>query len=227
MNWTKLTFLSSAALAVAAAPMASAQGHAHISSAPRSQLSSPRMGSFGARSAQWRGSDFNRTSNLNRSSNTVPGSQIATQAGTGRNWQSGVHGTRHGNWQNRPGNSNGSRWANHNHGGHHHHRFHGYHPGYHPFGYGYGFGYPYWGTSATFFYDNDYYNGNYGGYQGSAGSIVMNVQQELARAGYYRGAIDGVLGEGTRRAIRAYERDNGLRVDGRIDNRLLSSMGLS
>jgi peptidoglycan hydrolase-like protein with peptidoglycan-binding domain len=31
----------------------------------------------------------------------------------------------------------------------------------------------------------------------------------LARAGYYHGAIDGILGPQTRRAIAAYERDHG------------------
>jgi peptidoglycan hydrolase-like protein with peptidoglycan-binding domain len=53
------------------------------------------------------------------------------------------------------------------------------------------------------------------------------VQHELARAGYYHGAIDGVIGNGTRSAIRAYESANGLPVDGRIDADLLSRMGLS
>ena len=46
------------------------------------------------------------------------------------------------------------------------------------------------------------------------------------RRGYYHGEIDGVVGDGTRRAIRSYERANGLHVDGRIDDQLLSTMGL-
>jgi peptidoglycan hydrolase-like protein with peptidoglycan-binding domain len=58
------------------------------------------------------------------------------------------------------------------------------------------------------------------------GSVVAEVQQELARAGYYRGSIDGVVGNGTRNAIRAYERANRLRVDGRIDQELLRSLRL-
>jgi peptidoglycan hydrolase-like protein with peptidoglycan-binding domain len=53
------------------------------------------------------------------------------------------------------------------------------------------------------------------------------VQRRLARAGYYRGAIDGVIGEGTRRAVAAYERNNGLSVDGRIDRQLLATLGLA
>jgi peptidoglycan hydrolase-like protein with peptidoglycan-binding domain len=32
------------------------------------------------------------------------------------------------------------------------------------------------------------------------------LQRRLARAGYYNGAIDGIMGSQTRRAIRAYER---------------------
>src|SRR6266480_3325942 len=62
-----------------------------------------------------------------------------------------------------------------------------------PYGYGYGYGY------------GDYGSGN--GY--SSRSRVAELQHRLARAGYYRGSIDGVLGPQTRRAIRTYERDRG------------------
>ena len=55
--------------------------------------------------------------------------------------------------------------------------------------------------------------------------MTARVQRQLAAAGYYRGAIDGISGDGTRRAIRNYERDNGLPVDGQIDNQLLATMG--
>ena len=58
-------------------------------------------------------------------------------------------------------------------------------------------------------------------------SLAAQVQQQLAAAGYYQGVIDGIVGEGTRRAIRNYERANGLPVDGRIDDQLLATMGLS
>ena len=99
--------------------------------------------------------------------------------------------------------------------------------GYYPFGFGYG---GYGMDSVTRTSDRPsttrqrqcYYSRR----ASNGGSIVVNVQQELARAGYYRGAIDGVAGDGTRRAIRSYERANGLRVDGRIDSELLSNMGL-
>jgi hypothetical protein len=89
-----------------------------------------------------------------------------------------------------------------------------------PYGYGYPYGYPY----------------NYGYYGdpvyrsvplANQGSLVIQVQQRLARAGYYRGTIDGVAGSGTRRAIRLYERAHGLPVDGQIDRQLLATMGLA
>jgi len=133
-------------------------------------------------------------------------------------------GYRGGNWNGRGGNWNGrGRWGHH---GHHHHRHHhGFYPYYAYYPFGFGFGYPYWVSS--YYYDNSYaYDGNaYGGSNGN--SVVTNVQQQLAQAGYYHGAIDGIIGDGTRRAIRAYESANGLHVDGRIDSDLLSHMGLS
>src|SRR5205823_7542637 len=56
----------------------------------------------------------------------------------------------------------------------------------------------------------DYYSYGYGGYgyQGGYGngSSVVQLQRRLARAGYYHGPIDGIMGPQTRRAIRAYER---------------------
>ena len=55
---------------------------------------------------------------------------------------------------------------------------------------------------------------------------MIQVQSRLARAGYYHGAIDGVMGQRTHYAIVAYERDHGLRVDGAISRQLLRNMGL-
>src|SRR5205823_13823773 len=74
-----------------------------------------------------------------------------------------------------------------------------------PYGYGYGYGY-----GGNQYGDNGYGNG-YGnsGYGNSSRSRVAELQRRLARAGYYHGSIDGVLGPQTRRAIRAYEQDHG------------------
>ena len=81
-----------------------------------------------------------------------------------------------------------------------------------PWGWGWGLGWG-WGYPG---YPYGYYGGyNYGGYGSgygygdSSGSRVSELQSRLARAGYYHGAIDGIMGPATRRAIRAYERENG------------------
>lgn len=71
--------------------------------------------------------------------------------------------------------------------------------------------------------------GYYGGYYPShyANSLEMAVQRELARRGYYHGAIDGVIGPRSRTAIRAFQAHRGLVVTGVIDTRLLRALGLS
>jgi hypothetical protein len=115
----------------------------------------------------------------------------------------------------------------------------GYGYGYPYYSYGpsvlFGFGYPYYSYGYPYGYYGSYpYNYSYGyygynrpGYDTYAnGSIVIQVQSRLARAGYYRGAIDGVMGPRTRYAIQAYERDHGLRVDGAISGSLMRNMGL-
>jgi hypothetical protein len=57
-------------------------------------------------------------------------------------------------------------------------------------------------------------------------SLEMDVQQALRRRGYYRGAVDGDIGPGSRAAIRTYQADHGLTVNGRIDSGLLRSLRL-
>ena len=90
--------------------------------------------------------------------------------------------------------------------------YYGYYPyGYYPYGYGYDS------------YDEPVYQGG----AGYTDSIIGEVQLRLARGGYYHGAIDGVSGSETRRAIRAYEHAHALPQDGRVGQRLLTTMGLS
>lgn len=102
-----------------------------------------------------------------------------------------------------------------------------------PYGYAYGYSpysngyYGYGAPTAAYTYDPQHiYTGRVVSRGSHQLSVAAQVQEQLAQAGYYRGEIDGVIGDGTRRAIRTYKRANGLRVDGRIDNELLSSMGL-
>ena len=104
--------------------------------------------------------------------------------------------------------------------------YYGYGYGYpYRYGYGYGYGYPYgygYGSSALpYGYSRTVYRG-----QSVGGNTVARVQERLARAGYYHGAIDGVAGPATRRAIRAYQRDHGLRADGTVSAPLVGAMGL-
>ena len=137
----------------------------------------------------------------------------------GRNWN--------GNWNHNHGHNNvifigdfgfpgwwGWGWGN---------PYWGYPYGYYGYGYPYGYGYgnPY-GYGGYGYGDYGYGNGyGYGGSQGYGNgyggtqygsptrSKVAELQRRLARAGYYRGSVDGVLGPQTRRAIRAYEQDHG------------------
>ena len=117
----------------------------------------------------------------------------------------------------------------------------------------YGGGYPYYGSGSSISigigsgyygsgsgYGYPYYNSGYGGYpygynsygsgyynRGYGSNVVVQVQQRLARAGYYHGSIDGVAGRGTHGAIARWESVHGMYADGRIDRELLRSLGLS
>lgn len=49
---------------------------------------------------------------------------------------------------------------------------------------------------------------------GSTGSKVKSMQQRLKALGYYTGSVDGTFGEGTRKALVAFQKANGLTADG-------------
>jgi opacity protein-like surface antigen len=97
--------------------------------------------------------------------------------------------------------------------------------------YGYGYGYPYrYGYRYGYPYGYGYYAPRttvYASRGFTDDATVAAVQRRLARAGYYHGSIDGVIGPGTRSAVRAFERNNGLPADGVIDSQLLRTMGLA
>jgi hypothetical protein len=87
-----------------------------------------------------------------------------------------------------------------------------------------GYWFPAWGyaPSVTYVYDGPIY-----AYNGlSPDQVTVNVQQQLAAAGYYNGPIDGVLGPMTREAIANFQADNGLAVTSAIDEPTLATMGL-
>ncbi|HEX3538405.1 MAG TPA: peptidoglycan-binding domain-containing protein [Stellaceae bacterium] len=53
---------------------------------------------------------------------------------------------------------------------------------------------------------------------------VRQAQEQLREQGLYRGADDGVIGSGTRRALARFQRRNGLRVTGSLDEQTLSRL---
>ena len=87
-----------------------------------------------------------------------------------------------------------------------------------------GYWFPAWGyaPSVSYVYDGPIY-----AYNGlSPDQVTVNVQEQLAAAGYYDGPIDGLLGPMTREAIAAYQADNGLAVTSAIDEPTLATLGL-
>jgi len=60
----------------------------------------------------------------------------------------------------------------------------------------------------------------------SAPTMEYQVQQALTRMGYYHGAINGVVGKLTRKAIADYQYAMGLEPTGVIDDMLLQSLGI-
>jgi hypothetical protein len=83
-----------------------------------------------------------------------------------------------------------------------------------PYYYDYPYDYAYYDYGPA--YDYQYWN-----------DLAVSVQSELARRGYYHGSIDGVIGAGSREAIRAFQAAQGLPVTERIDPKLLKALGVS
>ena len=101
----------------------------------------------------------------------------------------------------------------------------------------YGYGYPYdyyypYGYYNQGYYDpygygdDQYYDQNDYSSDQSTGSTVAAAQERLAREGYYRGEIDGVIGSATRRAVARYQGDHGLPVTGALTAETLAALRL-
>lgn len=58
-------------------------------------------------------------------------------------------------------------------------------------------------------------------------SVVYATQQALNEAGFNCGTPDGISGQNTQNAIKQYQNDKGLKVDGQISEALLTSLGFS
>jgi hypothetical protein len=235
MNAKRLFFLCCFAAVILSASLALADPHARgIASRHSIARSSPRVAPITRNSP----TTFHRGNgnwNLgNRSLNRVNGNRNLAN----RNWSrgNGSWNRGSGNWRHRHGDSRivfiggfGYPW-------YYPYSYYNYYPyypyGYDPYGYsyynqgGYQGGGAYTDEGA---YDDDatYNNGNaYRGGAAANSSTVAQIQRNLARGGYYKGPIDGEMGSRTYYAIRAYQRSHNLRVDGTINDQLLSRMGL-
>ncbi|MEN3369020.1 MAG: hypothetical protein V7609_1163 [Verrucomicrobiota bacterium] len=98
----------------------------------------------------------------------------------------------------------------------------------------FGSGYYFWDGGywyPAYGYDN-YYNSYaydepiYGYNDLDPTQVIASVQTELQRLGYYRLAVDGLMGPGTRAAIANFQRDNGLSITAAIDRPTLQTLGL-
>ena len=63
--------------------------------------------------------------------------------------------------------------------------------------------------------------------RGSKGEEVSAVQRRLKQWGYYDGAVDGVYGAATERAVRLFQKKNGLTVDGVIGEKTAAAIGVT
>lgn len=89
-----------------------------------------------------------------------------------------------------------------------------------------GYWYPAWGYDPYYTYYP--YDGPIYGYGDlTPDQVIVNVQTQLRNDGYYAGAIDGVLGPQTRRAIAAFQADHGLAVTSAVDEPTLATLGLT
>ncbi|MDY2880063.1 MAG: spore cortex-lytic enzyme [Candidatus Borkfalkiaceae bacterium] len=62
--------------------------------------------------------------------------------------------------------------------------------------------------------------------QGSTGATVKQIQQKLKNWGYYTGAVDGIFGSQTRKAVVYFQSKNGLVADGIVGTKTLAALGI-
>ena len=62
---------------------------------------------------------------------------------------------------------------------------------------------------------------------GSTGSEVRKIQERLKKWGYYKGAVDGVFGAETQKAVKKFQKNNSLTADGVAGSATLKAMGIS
>ncbi len=62
---------------------------------------------------------------------------------------------------------------------------------------------------------------------GSSGGEVKEVQRRLKLWGYYKGAVDGQFGAGTKSAVIAFQKKNGLTADGVVGKSTYKALGMT
>lgn len=62
--------------------------------------------------------------------------------------------------------------------------------------------------------------------QGASGNEVKEVQRRLKLWGYYNGSVDGVFGAGTKKAVIAFQKKNGLTADGVVGQSTYKALGM-
>ena len=63
--------------------------------------------------------------------------------------------------------------------------------------------------------------------KGASGDMVVEIQTRLKNWGYYDGAVDGIFGSGTERAVKYFQRTNGLSADGQVGDLPLAALGIT
>ena len=63
--------------------------------------------------------------------------------------------------------------------------------------------------------------------QGATGGEVKEVQRRLKLWGYYNGSVDGVFGSGTKKAVIAFQKKNGLTADGVVGKATYQALGMN
>lgn len=63
--------------------------------------------------------------------------------------------------------------------------------------------------------------------QGSTGGEVKEVQRRLKNWGYYSGAVDGIFGSGTKKAVILFQKKNGLTADGIVGKATYKALGMN
>ena len=63
--------------------------------------------------------------------------------------------------------------------------------------------------------------------KGSSGTTVTEIQKRLKSWGYYSGAVDGVFGSQTEKAVKYFQQQNGLTADGQVGNQTLAALGIT